>query len=142
MTCIIYYDCCRYVEAWINGEKYMKAKREGDKGRMYMYFLFMYVEKRTATLNSLIESFLESAPQLILQLYIVAAGTNQSQYDFWRGCIVLQFHTGSFAHLPHLYRGKPGFFHSHISVQLVLGSNEVHATPSVGGRKQSRRGTV
>ncbi|XP_043197515.1 XK-related protein 6-like [Amphibalanus amphitrite] len=67
----------RYIEAMVYGIKSMRAKRAGDRAGHIKNYIYMIYKDADATLLRLFESFMESAPQLVLQLYILASEHNR-----------------------------------------------------------------
>ena len=65
----------RYVDTLFYGIQSKKAKRKKDFPRMASYYARMAYEDADATFLRLFECFMESAPQLVLQLYIIMAKT-------------------------------------------------------------------
>ena len=55
----------------------MRAKRNGDRAGHIKNYIYMIYKDADATLLRLFESFMESAPQLVLQLYILASEHNR-----------------------------------------------------------------
>jgi hypothetical protein len=68
---IVYF--CRYVDTLTYGIQSKRAKKKGDFVKMGQYYARMAYEDADATFLRLFECFMESAPQLVLQLYIVAS---------------------------------------------------------------------
>ena len=59
------------------GIRSMRAKRAGDRAGHIKNYIYMIYKDADATLLRLFESFMESAPQLVLQLYILASEHNR-----------------------------------------------------------------
>lgn len=59
----------RYIDSLIYGLKFLKHKNKEEQKR---YYHFMVYEDTDATLLRLFECFMEAAPQLVLQIYILA----------------------------------------------------------------------
>jgi len=73
--CLIFFlsPVARYVDTLFYGIQSKKAKRKKDFPRMAQYYARMAYEDADATFLRLFECFMESAPQLVLQLYIIMA---------------------------------------------------------------------
>lgn len=63
----------RYVDTLTYGIQSKRAKKKGDFVKMGQYYARMAYEDADATFLRLFECFMESAPQLVLQLYIMAS---------------------------------------------------------------------
>ena len=61
----------------VYGLRSMRAKRNGDRAGHIKNYIYMIYKDADATLLRLFESFMESAPQLVLQLYILASEHNR-----------------------------------------------------------------
>ncbi len=65
----------------------LKSRRATDRITQFKYYSYMINEDSDATLLRLFEAFLESAPQVTLQLYILIYHFNDSTSPFAnRGC--------------------------------------------------------
>jgi len=75
--CLMFFlsPVARYVDTLFYGIQSKKAKRKKDFPRMASYYARMAYEDADATFLRLFECFMESAPQLVLQLYIIMAKT-------------------------------------------------------------------
>lgn len=62
----------RYVDTLRYGLQSRKAKKKSDFSKMGQCYARMAYEDADATFLRLFECFMESAPQLVLQLYIMA----------------------------------------------------------------------
>lgn len=67
----------RYVEAMVYGVRSMRAQAAGDREGHVRNYIYMVYKDADATLLRLFESFMEAAPQLVLQLYILASNHNR-----------------------------------------------------------------
>ncbi|XP_037085551.1 XK-related protein 4-like [Pollicipes pollicipes] len=67
----------RYVEAMVYGLRSRRAQKNGDQQAHIKNYIYMIYKDADATLLRLFESFMESAPQLVLQLYILASEHNR-----------------------------------------------------------------
>ncbi|CAL8086972.1 unnamed protein product [Orchesella dallaii] len=61
----------RYMDALMYGLKSRKAATRNDKAQQVKYYTYMINEDADSTLLRLFEAFMESAPQVTLQLYIL-----------------------------------------------------------------------
>ncbi|CAG7817060.1 unnamed protein product [Allacma fusca] len=66
----------RYIDSLIYGLKSRAAGKRNDKPEQKRYYNYMLLEDTDASLLRLFESFMEAAPQVTLQLYILI-------YHFW-----------------------------------------------------------
>merc|ERR550517_1422095 len=71
--CLLFFlsPVARYVDTLFYGIQSKKAKRKKDFPRMASYYARMAYEDAGATFLRLFECFMESAPQLVLQIYIL-----------------------------------------------------------------------
>jgi len=77
------------------GLKSQKAAKEGDESNQVKYYTYMMNEDADASLLRLFEGFMESAPQVTLQLYILMYHFNDPNGPFSdRSC--------KFAYLPYI----------------------------------------
>ena len=72
---ICFFTFERYIDTLCYGLESRRAKRRGDQARMTQFYARMAYEDADATFLRLFECFMESAPQLVLQLYIMAKST-------------------------------------------------------------------
>lgn len=72
----------RYYESLQYGLKFREAKDPEDKKAFYMKMIY---EDADATMLRLFESFMESAPQLMLQMYIITKNYPFNDYEFLTG---------------------------------------------------------
>lgn len=72
----------RYYESLQYGLKYRESKDPDEKKRVYMRMIY---EDADATMLRLFESFMESAPQLMLQMYIITRNYPFDDYEYWTG---------------------------------------------------------
>jgi hypothetical protein len=72
----------RYIDSLIYGFKFRKHR---DKEEQEKYFQYMVYENTDATMLRLFECFMEAAPQLVLQIYILAKNTPHEESDHWTG---------------------------------------------------------
>jgi hypothetical protein len=72
----------RYVDALLYGLKSRKAAKRGDRASQYKYYAYMINEDADSTLLRLFEAFMESAPQVTLQLYILIYYFNDPKGPF------------------------------------------------------------
>lgn len=70
----------RYYESLQYGLKFRETKDEEEKKRVYMKMIY---EDADATMLRLFESFMESAPQLMLQMYIITKNYPFNDYEYW-----------------------------------------------------------
>lgn len=68
---LLIYLSIRYMDALIYGLKSRKAATRNDKAQQIKYYTYMINEDADSTLLRLFEAFMESAPQVTLQLYIL-----------------------------------------------------------------------
>lgn len=78
----------RYFDSLIYGLKFMQNKT--NKQEQVKYFQYMIYEDTDATMLRLFECFMEAAPQLVLQLYILARSTPHGEEDHWTGNLYFQ----------------------------------------------------
>ena len=71
----------RYIDSLIYGIKSRRAAATNDKAAQIKYYTFMVNEDADATLLRLFEGFMESAPQVTLQLYILIHHLNLNDND-------------------------------------------------------------
>ena len=71
----------RYFDSLMYGLKFRQHSnsREAQK----KYFQYMVYEDTDATMLRLFECFMEAAPQLVLQIYILAKGQTNRKIDEW-----------------------------------------------------------
>lgn len=70
----------RYYESLQYGLKFRETQDEEEKRRVYMKMIY---EDADATMLRLFESFMESAPQLMLQMYIITKNYPFDDYEYW-----------------------------------------------------------
>lgn len=70
----------RYYESLQYGLKFRETKDLDEKRRIYMKMIY---EDADATLLRLFESFMESAPQLMLQMYIITKNYPFDDWEYW-----------------------------------------------------------
>lgn len=70
----------RYYESLQYGLKFRESKDEEEKRKVYMKMIY---EDADATMLRLFESFMESAPQLMLQMYIITKNYPFDDYEYW-----------------------------------------------------------
>lgn len=70
----------RYYESLQYGLKFRETKDPEEKRRVYMRMIY---EDADATMLRLFESFMESAPQLMLQMYILTKNYPFDDYEYW-----------------------------------------------------------
>lgn len=70
----------RYYESLQYGLKFRETEDLVEKKRVYMKMIY---EDADATMLRLFESFMESAPQLILQMYIITKNYPFDDYEYW-----------------------------------------------------------
>lgn len=75
---------CRFLDYYIYGKNFAKKKTAGEHDEARKYFELMNEEWRIVTFIRLREAFLESAPQLVLHLYIIAKTSFRSLGTFSR----------------------------------------------------------
>lgn len=75
----------RYYESLQYGLKFRDTKDQDEKKKMYMKMIY---EDADATMLRLFESFMESAPQLMLQMYIITKNYPFDDYEYWTGEII------------------------------------------------------
>ena len=75
----------RYVDTLCYGLQSRRAKKKKDYAKMGQCYARMAYEDADATFLRLFECFMESAPQLVLQLYIMANKTFSFGSDPWAG---------------------------------------------------------
>lgn len=80
----------RYFDALNYGLKSRRAGKRNDRVSQIKYYAYMINEDADSTLLRLFEAFMESAPQVTLQLYILIYHFNDPTSPFaTRGC---QYH--------------------------------------------------
>lgn len=72
----------RYYESLQYGLLFRNTKDLEEKKKMYMKMIY---EDADATMLRLFESFMESAPQLMLQMYIITQNYPFDDYEYWTG---------------------------------------------------------
>lgn len=72
----------RYYESLQYGLLFRNTKDLEEKRKMYMKMIY---EDADATMLRLFESFMESAPQLMLQMYIITKNYPFDDYEYWTG---------------------------------------------------------
>lgn len=70
----------RYYESLQYGLKFRKTEDPVEKRKIYMKMIY---EDADATMLRLFESFMESAPQLMLQMYIITRNYPFDDYEYW-----------------------------------------------------------
>lgn len=70
----------RYYESLQYGLKFREAIDLDEKRKIYMKMIY---EDADATMLRLFESFMESAPQLMLQMYIITKNYPFDDYEYW-----------------------------------------------------------
>lgn len=70
----------RYFDSLMYG---LKFRQHRDKETQKKYFQYMIYEDTDATMLRLFECFMEAAPQLVLQIYILAKTTPHEENDHW-----------------------------------------------------------
>ena len=81
----------RYVDTLCYGLQSRRAKKKKDYAKMGQCYARMAYEDADATFLRLFECFMESAPQLVLQLYIMANKTFSFGSDPWAGNVRSRF---------------------------------------------------
>jgi hypothetical protein len=67
---------------YFNSLKYgLKFRQHKDKETQKRYFQYIVHEDKNATMLRLFQCFMESAPQLVLQIYILAKSTPHEEKD-------------------------------------------------------------
>lgn len=74
----------RYYESLQYGMKFRKTQDEAEKKKIYMKMIY---EDADATMLRLFESFMESAPQLMLQVYIISRNYPFDDYEYWTAIV-------------------------------------------------------
>lgn len=72
----------RYYESLQYGIKFRNTVDMDEKRKIYMKMIY---EDADATMLRLFESFMESAPQLMLQMYIITKNYPFDDYEYWTG---------------------------------------------------------
>lgn len=72
----------RYYESLKFGMKFRETKDPVERRKIYMRMVY---EDADATMLRLFESFMESAPQLMLQMYIITQNYPFNDYEYWTG---------------------------------------------------------
>lgn len=72
----------RYYESLQYGLRFRETEDIEEKKRVYMKMIY---EDADATMLRLFESFMESAPQLMLQMYIITKNYPFDDYEYWTG---------------------------------------------------------
>lgn len=70
----------RYIDALRYGVLSRKCWKEGDKKRQQEYYTWMLYEESDCVFLRLFECFIEAAPQLVLQLYILTQKPQSEEY--------------------------------------------------------------
>lgn len=70
----------RYYESLQYGLKFRETEDISEKKKIYMKMIY---EDADATMLRLFESFMESAPQLMLQVYIITQNYPFDDYEYW-----------------------------------------------------------
>lgn len=73
----------RYYESLQYGLEFRKTVDLEEKKKIYMKMIY---EDADATMLRLFESFMESAPQLMLQMYIITKNYPFDDYEYWTTC--------------------------------------------------------
>jgi hypothetical protein len=63
----------------------LKFRQLRDKEAKKRYFKYMANEDTDAAMLRLFGCFMEAAPQLVLQIYILAKSTPHEENDYWTG---------------------------------------------------------
>jgi hypothetical protein len=74
----------RYYESLQYGLKFRETQDPSEKKRIYMKMIY---EDADATMLRLFESFMESAPQLMLQVYIITQNYPFDDYEYWTAIV-------------------------------------------------------
>lgn len=74
----------RYYESLQYGLKFRKTEDPVEKKKIYMKMIY---EDADATMLRLFESFMESAPQLMLQVYIITRNYPFDDYEYWTAIV-------------------------------------------------------
>lgn len=74
----------RYYESLQYGLRFRETKDPSEKKRIYMKMIY---EDADATMLRLFESFMESAPQLMLQVYIITRNYPFDDYEYWTAIV-------------------------------------------------------
>lgn len=74
----------RYIDSLCYGLQFRKHNDMRDRKNARKYYKYMIYEDADATMLRLFECFLEAAPQLVLQIYILAVSSPHSAED-WTG---------------------------------------------------------
>ena len=74
----------RYYESLQYGLKFRETQDLSEKKEIYMKMIY---EDADATMLRLFESFMESAPQLMLQVYIISRNYPFDDYEYWTAIV-------------------------------------------------------
>lgn len=74
----------RYYESLQYGLRFRETQDQSEKKRIYMKMIY---EDADATMLRLFESFMESAPQLMLQVYIITRNYPFDDYEYWTAIV-------------------------------------------------------
>lgn len=74
----------RYIDSLLYGLQFRKHNDKLDRKAARKYYKYMIYEDADATMLRLFECFLEAAPQLVLQIYILAVNSPHGEDD-WTG---------------------------------------------------------
>lgn len=74
----------RYYESLQYGLKFRDTEDRSERKRIYMKMIY---EDADATMLRLFESFMESAPQLMLQVYIITRNYPFDDYEYWTAIV-------------------------------------------------------
>lgn len=74
----------RYYESLQYGLRFRRTTDPSEKKKIYMKMIY---EDADATMLRLFESFMESAPQLILQVYIITKNYPFDDYEYWTAIV-------------------------------------------------------
>lgn len=74
----------RYWESLQYGLRFRKTQDQAEKKKIYMKMIY---EDADATMLRLFESFMESAPQLMLQVYIITKNYPFDDYEYWTAIV-------------------------------------------------------
>lgn len=72
----------RYYESLQFGLRFKESRNQEEKKKVYMRMIY---EDADATMLRLFESFMESAPQLMLQMYIMTRNFPFEDHEYWTG---------------------------------------------------------